>query len=82
MIFQYEGAHAVLSTTSYALTGNAAAINGTKARLELAGTFYRPTSLRVIGRDGTVLDSFDGAVAGNGLRFQAGRGGPVPAGRR
>jgi predicted dehydrogenase len=60
MIFQYEGgAHAVLSTTSYAVTGNAAAINGTEARLELAGTFYRPTSLRVIDRAGGELERYD-----------------------
>jgi predicted dehydrogenase len=72
MIFQYDGgAHAVLTTTSYALTGNAAAINGTRARLELAGTFYRPTTFRVIGRDDVVLESYDTLAEGNGLRFQA-----------
>jgi predicted dehydrogenase len=72
MIFQYEGGtHAVLNTTSYARTGNAAAINGTEARLELAGTFYRPTSMRVIDRTGAELTRYDAEVPGNGLRFQA-----------
>ncbi len=72
VILQYQGgAHAVLTTTSYALTGNAGAINGTEARLELAGAFYRPTTFRVIGRDGAVLESYETPVHGNGLRFQA-----------
>jgi predicted dehydrogenase len=72
MIFQYEGGtHAVLNTTSYAATGNAAAINGTEARLELAGTFYRPTSFRVIDRAGAELTRFDPSLVGNGLRFEA-----------
>jgi predicted dehydrogenase len=72
MIFTYEGvAHSVLTTTSYALTGNAAAVNGTKARLEIAGTFYRPSSVRVIDRDESEIERVDIPVAGNGLRFEA-----------
>jgi predicted dehydrogenase len=72
MIFTYDGGeHAVLTTTSYALTENAAAINGTKARLEIAGTFYRPTSVRVIDRDQHEIERIDLPVAGNGLRFEA-----------
>ena len=72
MIFTYDGgAHAVLTTTSYAATENAAAINGTKARLEIAGTFYRPTSVRVIDRDEHEIEHIDIPVAGNGLRFEA-----------
>jgi predicted dehydrogenase len=72
MIFQYDGgAHAILTTTSYALTGNAAAINGTNARLEIAGTFYRPTSFRVLDRDDVELERWDQPHQGGGLRHQA-----------
>ncbi len=72
MVFQYDsGAHAVLNTTSYALTGNAAAINGTDARIEIAGTFYRPSSFKVLDRDDNVLESWDAPHVGGGLRHQA-----------
>jgi predicted dehydrogenase len=72
MIFTYDGgAHAVLTTTSYAATENAAAINGTKARLEIAGTFYRPSTVTVTGRDEQVIERIDIPVEGNGLRFEA-----------
>jgi predicted dehydrogenase len=72
MIFQYaSGAHAVLNTTSYALTGNAAAINGTDARIEIAGTFYRPATFSVIARAGAVLETWDAPHQGGGLRHQA-----------
>lgn len=72
MLLQYEGgAHAILSTTSYAATGNAAAVNGTEARIEIAGTFYVPTSLAVIARDGTVLETFAAPDPGRGMQHQA-----------
>jgi predicted dehydrogenase len=72
ILFQYaSGAHAVLNTTSYALTENAAAINGTQARLEIAGTFYRPSTFAVVDRKGTVLETWDEPHQGGGLRHQA-----------
>jgi predicted dehydrogenase len=72
VILQYDGgAHAVLTTTSYAVTPNTATINGTDARLEIAGTFYRPTSFRVVDRSGAVLERFDAAVPGHGIRYEA-----------
>jgi predicted dehydrogenase len=72
MIFQYDGgAHAVLTTTLRAASGNPAAIYGTAARIEIDGWFYTPTSLRVIGRDGTELEIFEQAYEGNGLRAEA-----------
>ncbi len=72
MLFQYEGgAHAILTTTSYAATPNTATISGTEARLEIARTFYTPTTLRVISRDDEVLEEFDGTGPGRGMQFQA-----------
>jgi predicted dehydrogenase len=72
MILQYDGvAQSVLTTTSYAVTENAAAINGTKARIEIAGTFYVPTTFTVVARDGEVLETYDEPVAGRGMQYQA-----------
>jgi hypothetical protein len=72
MILQYTGgAQAILTTTSYAATQNAAAINGTLARIEIDGTFYVPTSFRVISRDGEVLETFDAPDPGRGMQHQA-----------
>jgi predicted dehydrogenase len=72
MIFQYgSGAHAVLTTTLRAASGNPAAIYGTAARIEIDGWFYTPTTFRVIARDGTELERFDQPYPGRGLRSQA-----------
>jgi predicted dehydrogenase len=72
MIFQYDsGAQAVLTTTLRAASDNPAAIYGTEARVEIDGWFYRPTSLRVIARDGTELQRFEQQFPGRGLRAQA-----------
>jgi predicted dehydrogenase len=72
MIFQYDsGAHAVLTTTLLAASGNPAAIYGTAARIEIDGWFYTPTAFRVIARDGTELERFDQPYEGRGLRGEA-----------
>ena len=72
MIFQYgSGAHAVLTTTLLAASGNPAAIYGTAARIEIDGWFYTPTAFRVIARDGTELERFDEPYEGRGLRGEA-----------
>jgi predicted dehydrogenase len=72
IILQYPGgAHAILNTTSYALTGNMAAINGTDARIEIAGTFYRPSTFRVLDRKNAMLEEWTQPHEGGGLRHQA-----------
>jgi len=72
MIFTYDtGAHAVLATSLAAASDNPAAIYGTEARLEIDGWFYIPTSFRVIARDGTELERFDGTGPGRGMQFEA-----------
>lgn len=50
---------------------NAASITGDRARLELARTWYAPTSVELVGRAGQVLDRFDSRVTGRGMQFQA-----------
>jgi predicted dehydrogenase len=72
MIFQYDsGAHAVLTTTLRAASGNPAAIYGTAARIEIDGWFYTPTTFRVIARGGEELERFDQPYEGRGQRGEA-----------
>jgi predicted dehydrogenase len=72
MIFQYDGgAHAVLTTTLRAASGNPAGIYGTAARIEIDGWFYTPTTFRVIARDGAELERFGEPYEGRGLRGEA-----------
>jgi predicted dehydrogenase len=72
MVFSYpSGAHAVLSCTLAAKSPTRAAIVGTRARIEIDGEFYRPTSFEVITKDGerTAYPLED--HEGNGLRHEA-----------
>lgn len=70
-IFEYEGGrHAVINTVLDAKTPTTASINGTKARLELDTSFYRPTDMRLVYNDGRVVE-FKNEYRGHGLREQA-----------
>ncbi|MGN6688291.1 MAG: Gfo/Idh/MocA family protein [Actinomycetales bacterium] len=64
------GAQAVLTTTSLAATANVAVISGTEGRIEVDRTWYRPTTFRLVSRDGEVLEEWQ-RVDEHGLRFQA-----------
>ncbi|MDQ2625260.1 MAG: Gfo/Idh/MocA family oxidoreductase [Actinomycetota bacterium] len=67
---EYPGrVQALLSTTLWAQTPTVAHISGTEGRIEVAGEFYRPTSFRVVRRDGSSW-TFDRPVDG-GFQFQA-----------
>jgi predicted dehydrogenase len=71
-VLQHQGgAHAVVTCSLRAAGVNAAAVVGTEARIEVDPVFYSPTTMRIVGRDGSVLETFDGAVEGSGHRFQA-----------
>ncbi|MEU8828065.1 Gfo/Idh/MocA family oxidoreductase [Streptomyces sp. NPDC048636] len=65
------GAHALLNTTLFARTPTRASIAGTRARLELDGDFYAPTSVRLIDRKNEVLDVFTPPRLDGGLCFEA-----------
>jgi hypothetical protein len=72
MILRYgSGAHAVLTTTLAAASANPAAVYGTEARIEVAGTFYVPTDLRVVARTGEVLETFESPRIGRGMQYEA-----------
>ncbi len=71
MLFGYEsGAQAVLTCTSHARTATRACISGVKARIEIAGDFYAPTSFRLIQRSGEE-SRFEFSSEGRGLHHQA-----------
>ncbi|RZT60693.1 putative dehydrogenase [Microcella alkaliphila] len=50
---------------------NAASITGHLARLEIAGTWYAPTTVELVDRRGRTLDRFESPVTGRGMQFQA-----------
>jgi predicted dehydrogenase len=64
------GAHALLSCTMASRGKVGALIAGDKARIEIDGSFYAPTSFRVITRDGEVTE-YPNTYEGHGLREEA-----------
>ena len=71
MIFHYQnGAQAILTCTMANRTAITATIAGSKARLELDASFYAPTSMRLITRDGGVTE-YPNTYIGHGLREEA-----------
>lgn len=70
-IFEYSnGALATFNTNLKVKSPTVATICGTKARLELDTSFYRPTNMRLIYDDGNTIE-FKNEYRGNGLREQA-----------
>jgi len=70
-IFEYStGAHATFTTNLKVKGPTVATVSGTKARLELHTSFYRPTDMRLIYNDGNTVE-FKNEYRGHGLREQA-----------
>jgi hypothetical protein len=44
---------------------------GTLGRIEIDAVWYNPTTFRVVGADGTVLEEYRSEVTGRGMHFQA-----------
>jgi predicted dehydrogenase len=67
------GALGVLHASMLARSACSASICGTKGRLDVEGTFYLPTSVRLYDHDGDLVDRYDpvGDEAHQGLRYQA-----------
>ena len=71
-IFAYDGGRiASMVSASDTLGPNTAAVIGTDARIEIDRVWYTPTSFRVVGVDGAVLEEFRSEVTGRGMHFQA-----------
>lgn len=70
MIFTYlNGAHALLNTTLLIKTPTTATVIGTKGKIEILGSFYSPTSVRIT--NGTEAREYPNNYQGHGLREQA-----------
>lgn len=67
------GAVGSLATDMSVSSPTTASVNGTWARLELETMFYMPTTMRLVGKDGVVLDTMTGdpIEQHRGLRHEA-----------
>lgn len=67
------GAVGSLATDMSVSSPTTASVNGTRARLELDTMFYQPTTMRLVGADGGVLDEMvgDPIEQHRGLRHEA-----------
>jgi len=65
--------HKVPKTTALAASPCTASICGTDGRLDIAGTFYLPSTVTLYDRDGTAIDRYEPTadVAHQGLRYEA-----------
>lgn len=71
-LMQHQGG--TISTTVSALDTlgpNVATVYGTKARIEIATTWYTPTSFKVITHEGDVIETFAEDVPHRGMQYQA-----------
>ena len=66
-----SGAVSTSLSSSRAAGPNTASIIGTKARIDIDRVWYCPTSFRLVAPDGTVLESYESAVDGRGMQYQA-----------
>ena len=60
-----------MTSTMAASTPCTAFVAGTAARIDLATRFYQPTTLTLVGPDGTVLDTWEPEHRTHGFRYQA-----------
>ena len=72
VLLQHEGGAQAVVTCSLSAAGvNAASVVGTEARVVVDPVWYGPTTLSVVARDGSVVETFDGRVEGSGYRLEA-----------
>lgn len=72
MILSYgDAAQAVLQTTLDLRGPTRAVIVGSEGRIEIAETWYAPTTYTRFDGEGNVVEEFDGTVTGRGMQFQA-----------
>ncbi|GAA2048413.1 Gfo/Idh/MocA family protein [Leifsonia soli] len=72
ILLGYEsGAQAALTTELDAAGDNSATVIGTDARVELAATFFAPTSFRVVDAKGHVIETYESRIDGRGMQYQA-----------
>ena len=70
-IFEYEnGAHSIISASSYNQTPCTASVSGSKGLLEIDRIFYSPSSMKVTLYSGSITE-YPNNYKGHGLREQA-----------
>lgn len=65
------GAISTSLSSSRAAGPNTATVIGTEARIEIDRVWYAPTSFRVIGFDGTVIEEYETLIDGRGMQYEA-----------
>ncbi len=71
-VFLYaSGAMATTLSSSDSAGPNRASVVGTKGRIEIDQVWYSPTVFRVYDSENALVETFDGAVEGRGMQFQA-----------
>lgn len=66
-----SGAVSTTLSASHASGPNTASIVGTEARIDIDRVWYSPTSFRLIGHDGSVLEKYVSKIDGRGMQYQA-----------
>ncbi|GAA1942842.1 Gfo/Idh/MocA family protein [Microbacterium aquimaris] len=66
-----SGAISTSLSASRSAGPNTAHVVGTDARIDIDRVWYTPTSFRVTGADGTVIEEFVSDIEGRGMQFQA-----------
>lgn len=71
-IFHYTSGAVFSSVSASDSAGpNRASVVGTNGRIEIDRVWYSPTTFRVYDAENTLLETFDGSVAGRGMQYQA-----------
>ncbi|MGI9821742.1 Gfo/Idh/MocA family protein [Agromyces sp. Marseille-Q5079] len=72
VVFGYDDGRVATTVSASDLKGpNVASVLGTEARIDIDAVWYTPTSFRVVGHDGTVIETYESEVVGRGMHFQA-----------
>ncbi len=66
-----SGALSTSLSASRSAGPNTAHVVGTDARIDIDRVWYCPTSFRVVGSDGAVLEEYESHVDGRGMQYQA-----------
>ncbi|TCL62895.1 Gfo/Idh/MocA family oxidoreductase, partial [Rhizobium sp. BK251] len=71
-LMRHEGGTISTTVSALDLAGpNPAYVYGAQGRIEIASTWYTPTSFKVIDHAGTILEEFEVGVPSRGMQFQA-----------
>ena len=71
-VMTHAGGGVSTSVSSARAVGpNTASVIGTEGRIDIDRVWYAPTSFRLVAPDGTVRESYESAIDGRGMQYQA-----------